>query len=70
MTIPLAPFIRIFLRYLSAVLVSKGILDHDTGNALIADPQIASAIEITIGVAIASLTEAWHALTLKQKESP
>lgn len=69
MKIPLAPFIRIALRYLSAVLVSKGILDHDTGNALISDPQIAASIEIALGVAIASVTEAWHALTLKRKES-
>lgn len=69
MKIPLAPFIRIALRYLSAVLVSKGILDNDTGNALIADPQIAAAIEIALGIAIASITEAWHAFTLKRKES-
>lgn len=69
MKIPLAPFIRIALRYLSAVLVSKGILDHDTGNMLISDPQLAAAVEIALGVAIASVTEAWHAMTLKQKES-
>lgn len=69
MTIPLAPFIRIALRYLSAALVSKGVLDHDTGNMLISDPQIASAVEIALGVAIASITEGWHAMTLKQKES-
>jgi acyl-coenzyme A thioesterase PaaI-like protein len=67
MKIPLTPFIRIGLRYLSAALVSKGLLDNDTGNLLISDPQIAAAVEIAIGVAIASLTEAWHAVTLKTK---
>jgi hypothetical protein len=67
MTIPLAPFIRIGLRYLSAVLVTKGLIPSETGNALISDPEVAAAIEIALGVAIASVTEAWHAVTLKTK---
>jgi hypothetical protein len=69
MKIPLTPFIRIGLRYLSAVLVTKGLIPSDTGNQLISDPEVAAAIEIALGVLIASVTEAWHAVTLKAKES-
>jgi hypothetical protein len=61
-------FVRIFLRYLAAVLVARGLLGADDAAAIAGDPDIAMMIEVGVGAAIAGITEAWHWFTLKIEE--
>ena len=63
-----AVFTRIVLRYLAAALVARGFLGADDASAIAADPDIAMAIEVGLGAAIAAVAEGWHWLTLKIKE--
>lgn len=55
-------FIRIFLRYLAAALITKGLLSPDIGGAINSDPDIAMAIEVAIGAAIGLASEGWYYL--------
>jgi hypothetical protein len=58
-------FIRIALRYGAAVLVTRGLLGADDAAALSTDPDIAMAIEVGVGAAIAGGTELWHWVSAK-----
>lgn len=58
-------FVRIALRYLAASLVARGLLTPDDGNMLAADPELASAIETGLGMAIGAGTEFWYVLARK-----
>jgi hypothetical protein len=59
-----APFIRIFLRYLSGVLVAKGLFSSDDATVF-SDPDLVSAIEAGIGFAIGAMTEYYYYLARK-----
>lgn len=65
--VPLAPFIRIGLRYLSMALVAKGVFSPEEANLFSSDADLVSAIEIGVGLIIAAVTEVWHAKSLKEK---
>jgi hypothetical protein len=67
MKVPLAPFIRIGLRYAGAALVAKGMLTPDEGNALATDAELVSALEIASGLALAGIAEVWHAVVIRRK---
>jgi len=54
-------FARIALRYLAGALIAKGFLDHETGQSIIADPDI----QMAIGAGIAAVTEGWYYLARK-----
>jgi hypothetical protein len=58
-------FIRIALRYGAAVLVTRGLLGADDAAAISTDPDIAMAVEVGIGGAIAASTEIWHWISSK-----
>jgi hypothetical protein len=58
-------FVRIFLRYLAGVLVARGFLMESDGNMLAADPELASLIEMGLGLALGAVSEAWYALARK-----
>lgn len=61
-------FTRIALRYLAAVLVTRGLIGSDDAAALSADPDVQMMIEMGAGALIAAATEAWHWFTLKIEE--
>jgi hypothetical protein len=53
----IAPFARIFLRYLGAGLVSAGItINPDT----LADPDVVQVVCILLGAACSAGSEAWY----------
>lgn len=54
--------IRIGLRYGAGFLVARGLLGESDGNMLAADPEVAAAIEMGIGVALGAASEAWDYL--------
>ncbi len=57
-----AAFIRILLRYLAGVLVTRGLLSSDDGNWITSDPDIAMILETGAGLMIASADELWYML--------
>ena len=61
----IAVFIRIGLRYGAGVLVARGLLGADDAAAFSSDPDIKAGLEVAAGLAIASVTEAWHWLSRK-----
>jgi hypothetical protein len=58
-------FIRILLRYLAAVLVTRGLIAPDLGEMISRDPDIAMALQVTSGALIAALAEGWYYLAHK-----
>ena len=59
------PLIRILLRYLSGVLIAKGIFaDGDT--SLLEAPELVNGLEMIAGMAIAAGTEYWYKLADKR----
>ena len=54
--------IRIGLRYGAGFLVARGFLGESDGNMLAADPEVAAAIEMGIGVALGAASESWYYL--------
>lgn len=52
--------IRIGLRYLAMLLISKGIFSPELGNTIVADPDVLAAVQVGVGTAIAAATEAWY----------
>jgi ABC-type thiamin/hydroxymethylpyrimidine transport system permease subunit len=54
---------RIILRYISAALVTYGVLSADLGETLGTDADVAVAVEVAIGAALGVATELWYALT-------
>lgn len=54
------PLIRIFLRYGVGALVMWGLVTAAMGDKIANDPDVAAAIEIGLGLAIAAATEAYY----------
>lgn len=61
----MAPFIRIFLRYLAGILVGYGWLSQEDANAVAFDPDLAGALEIGLGLLIGFASEAWYYIARK-----
>lgn len=62
----LAPVLtRIVLRYLSAALITWGIVTPETGGLLEADPDLQQALLILVGGAIAGGTELAYSIARK-----
>jgi hypothetical protein len=58
----MSPFVRILLRYGSGLLIAKGLLDDETGNMLVADPDVAQTIELALGAGMGAASEVWFML--------
>lgn len=54
---------RIFLRYLAAFLVAKGLIPSDVADTVSGDPEIAVAVEALIGMALGAAVEGWYVLS-------
>jgi hypothetical protein len=54
---------RIILRYISAALVTYGVLSADLGETLGTDADVAVAVEVAVGAALGVATELWYTLT-------
>ena len=65
-----SPIIRIFLRYLSGVLMARGFIDLSTANLVATDPDLLAAVthgvEALIGFAIGAVSEVWYARARKR----
>jgi hypothetical protein len=57
--------VRIFLRYLAMVLVTRGLMGADDASVFSTDPDVQMAVEAGIGFAIAGATELWHWVSAK-----
>lgn len=59
-----APFIRIALRYLSGALVTKGMIDAATAEAIVTEPGLVTSLtvglEAIIGLFLALASEGWY----------
>ncbi|QWW70171.1 hypothetical protein [Rhizobium sp. WYJ-E13] len=55
-------FIRILLRYLAAILVTRGLIAPDLGEMISRDPDVAMALQIASGALIAATAEGWYYL--------
>lgn len=53
---------RIVLRYLSGVLIAKGMLDTEFGTQLAADPDAVEILTLAIGAGAGVAAEWWYAL--------
>jgi hypothetical protein len=65
--------VRILLRYLAMVLVTRGLMGADDASVFSNDPDVQMAVEAGIGFAIAGATEAWHWIAARlglYKEQP
>lgn len=56
----LGPIIRILLRYLAGVLVTRGLLSPDDGSIFASDPDLAMLIETGLGLGIGVGTEMYY----------
>lgn len=54
--------VRILLRYLAAILVTKGLIAPDLGEMISRDPDIAMAAQVASGALIAAIAEGWYYL--------
>lgn len=61
----MAPFIRIFLRYLAGILVGYGLLTQEDASAISFDPDLVGLLEIAIGFLIGFCSEAWYYIARK-----
>ena len=55
-------FIRILLRYVAAVLVTRGLIAPDLGEMIARDPDVAMALQVASGALIAAIAEGWYYL--------
>jgi len=55
-------FIRILLRYLAAILVTRGLIAPDLGEMISRDPDVAMALQVASGALIAAIAEGWYYL--------
>lgn len=60
-----APIIRVLLRYLAGILVTKGILQAEDANAIATDPDLIDMFNVLAGLAIGIATEWWYYLAIK-----
>lgn len=56
---------RILLRYVSGVLIAKGLLDTDFGTSLARDPDVLEVLTLVIGTGSALAAEYWYWLARK-----
>ena len=56
---------RILLRYVSGVLIAKGLLDTDFGTSLARDPDVLEVLTLVIGTGSAIAAEYWYWLARK-----
>lgn len=61
--------IRIALRYLAMLLVAKGYFSSEDGSSFASDPDVAMAIDMAVGAAIAAGTELWFWWTKPSAEA-
>lgn len=57
----MGPFVRIFLRYLSGVLVAKGLFGAEDAQVL-QDPELEASIATWLGLLMSGVTEYYYAL--------
>lgn len=50
---------RILLRYVAAVLITKGLLSPDMGDVFL-DPGIIAGIEVAVGMLLGLVAEGWY----------
>jgi hypothetical protein len=55
-------FIRILLRYLAAILVTRGLIAPDLGEMIARDPDVAMALQVASGALLAAIAEGWYYL--------
>jgi hypothetical protein len=55
-------FTRIFLRYVAAILVTKGLIAPDMGHILSNDPDLATGLHLAFGMVAALVAEGWYYL--------
>ncbi len=55
-------FIRILLRYLAAILVTRGLIAPDLGEMIARDPDVAMALQVAAGALLAAVAEGWYYL--------
>ena len=60
------PLTRILLRYGAGVLIAWGVFSPVLGEQLASDPDVAMALQVGIGVAVAALTEGYYWLARRQ----
>lgn len=60
-----APIVRILLRYLSGLLVMKGLISTNMGTDLATDPDLMAILELVFGVGFATVAEWWYVLAKK-----
>lgn len=60
----MAPILRIFLRYLSGVLIAKGVIG-DGDASLFEDPELVTSLEAGAGLLIGAGTEYWYKMARK-----
>ncbi|MBW9054867.1 hypothetical protein [Rhizobium mesosinicum] len=58
-------FIRILLRYLAAILVTRGLIAPDLGEMISRDPDVAMTLQVASGALIAAVAEGWYFLAHK-----
>lgn len=58
-------FVRIILRYVAAILVTKGLIAPDLGEFISSDPDVAMGLQIVGGALIATIAEGWYFLAHK-----
>jgi hypothetical protein len=51
---------RIILRYVSAALVTYGIVSSELGNAFGNDADVVLAVEVMLGMLVGLTTEGWY----------
>ncbi len=56
------PIVRIFLRYLSGLLVMKGLISTGMGTELAVDPDALAILELVVGAGAGVAAEWWYAL--------
>jgi hypothetical protein len=57
--------VRIFLRYLAAFLVTRGLMSQDISDIFSTDPDFANGLDLLLGSAIAAAAEGWYYLAHK-----
>ncbi len=55
-----APIARIIIRYLSGIMLARGLLGADDAAYLVGDPDVAAMLEAGIGAALGAGTELWY----------
>jgi hypothetical protein len=62
----LGPLSRILLRYVSAMLVTMGLLNSDLGNQLAGDADVLAVVQTTLGFIIMISVEGYYWLAKRR----